>query len=119
MNNAASCRHPVHRSGLNGLDEPETISMHELTFEQVCNRGEANMRVRSHIHTVTGCKRRRSDVVKENKRSDGLSHFRWQDPAYTESAEILGLGRHNQFNSPRLRDTAGFEASRTRWRGAS
>ena len=44
--------------------------MHDLAVEQICNGGEANMRMRAHIEPVAGVEFRRAKMVEKNEWAD-------------------------------------------------
>ncbi|MNI99010.1 hypothetical protein D3C73_1579770 [compost metagenome] len=44
MYDAATGRHPVHRSGLYGLDRADAVAMFDFTVEQISHGGQADVR---------------------------------------------------------------------------
>jgi hypothetical protein len=72
MNDSPARGHPVYRPGFDPLHATEAVPVHDLSFEQVRERGNTNMRVRPDVDTGSWLELCGSDMVEENERSDHL-----------------------------------------------
>ena len=62
--------------------------MHDLAFEEVRHRREADVRMRPHVDALAGGKPCRTHVVEEDDRPDAPSRGRGQQAGDGEAAEI-------------------------------
>src|SRR5258708_2170432 len=69
--------------------------MHDLAFEQVGDRGKADMRVRPHVDAVAGLEHRRPEMVEEDERPDHARAPRRQRPMHLKAAKI-DRARHDE-----------------------
>src|SRR5258708_14831614 len=89
MRNAATGRHPVHIAGLDFLRRAERVAMHLRPFEEVCDRGKTDMRVRPDVYSFPRCKFDWAEIVEEHERSNHAVSGARQYAADVESvAEI-------------------------------
>ena len=91
MGYAAPCRHPVDLLGTDCLLVGQAVAMHDLACEQIGDRGEPNMRMRSNIGAAINATGDvdRPDMVEENEGAHHLAFCERQDPAYLETAAKL------------------------------
>ena len=62
--------------------------MHERAFEQVRHGREPDVRVRPHVDALPRPEVRRSHVIEEDERTDGLQPHRGQHATHGEIAEV-------------------------------
>src|SRR5882757_830939 len=70
MDDAAARRHPIDVARPDRLNAAYAVAVNHLAFEQVGQRGQADMRMRTHVLSLPGTKHRRSEVVEEDERTD-------------------------------------------------
>jgi len=82
--------HPVDFAGADGLLRAHTVAMHDLALVQVAEGGEADMRVRPHVHRARDARREihRPHAVEENERPDHVLADGGQHAPDLEAAEI-------------------------------
>jgi hypothetical protein len=71
MDDAAAGRHPVHIAGTDRLDAAHAVAMHHLAFQQIGQRRQADVRVRTHILALAAAEHRRSKMIEED---EGANH---------------------------------------------
>src|ERR1700743_3178356 len=88
MGNPSAGRHPVALPRAKGLLRANAVPVHDLAVEQIGDRGEAYMGMRSHVHRPWYAPRKlhRSHMIEKNKRPDHPPLRGWQDPANLEPA---------------------------------
>jgi hypothetical protein len=62
--------------------------MQDLALEQISHGRETDVRVRAHVHPLTGRKRDRPEVIEEDERPDALARERGQHAPHLEPAEV-------------------------------
>ena len=92
MHDAAARRHPVDIAWRDALHAAEAVAMQDCAVEQVCHRGEADMRMRAYVEALSRREVDRSEVIEEDERTHRLPRKGRQDAADDESAEIAGVG---------------------------
>jgi len=96
VDDAAASRHPVHRAGLDPLDDAGRIAVHDRALEQVGQRRQADVGVRPHVVVRAGRNVDRPEVVEEDERADGAPVRGRKQPAHHEAAaEVLGERRES------------------------
>jgi len=84
------------------LTSPGTIfcsePMHDRAFEQKRHRGEADMRMRTHVEADAGFERRRAHVIEEDERSDQTRGHCRQHPPHSQTADIAQMRFENCFD---------------------
>ncbi|MNQ99766.1 hypothetical protein D3C85_1155160 [compost metagenome] len=98
MHNSPARGHPVHFARQDGLRMARAVAMDHGSLVQVGDRGQADMRVRTHVYAGTRIELDWPHVVKKDKRSDG-SALRGRDGAPDgKAAQVAGARHHNGFN---------------------
>src|SRR5580658_227379 len=69
MHDAASGAHPIDGAGFDALHRTQAVSMHHRTFEQIRDRGEADMRMRPNVDVHARFDIERPEVVEEYERA--------------------------------------------------
>ena len=69
---------------------PMRIAVLDRAVEQISDGGEVDVRVRPHVHPLTGVEPRRAELVDENERADHCPLARRQGAAHLESAKVVG-----------------------------
>jgi len=96
VDDATAGLHPVHRAGLDALHDAGGVAMHDSTFEQVGERGQADVRMRAHVVVRAGLDRDRAEVVEEHERPDrALRGLRQQAADGEAAAQVTGLRRES------------------------
>ncbi len=82
--------HPIHFAWLDRLLGADTIAMHDFASEQVGDRRQADMRMRTHVDGLrnAGGKIDRAHVIEKDERPDHASRCCRQHAADFKSAEI-------------------------------
>lgn len=93
MHDAASCDHPIDRSGLNGLHRSQAVTVQNLSLEQVRNGREADVRVRAHIQTLAVAKYGWSHLIEKDKRANQAPLGSREGASYDESVTEVARGR--------------------------
>src|SRR4051812_20572159 len=90
MSDPAAGRHPVDLARMNCFLRAHTVAMHDLAFEQVRDRGQPDMRMRTNIRCAgnAGGEARRAYVVEEDKGPHHLVGAIRQDPSDLETTEV-------------------------------
>ena len=78
MHDAAPGRHQVHGSRLDQLAVAQAVAMHDLAFEQVGDRREADVRMRPHVDAAARRKHGRAHVIEKHERPDHAALGRGQ-----------------------------------------
>jgi hypothetical protein len=89
--------HPVHFAGIDHLVCAERIPVLEFTSIQVSDRGQTDVRMRSHVNAFTAYEFCRSRLIEEDKWANHLALWRRQSAAHLKPAEVA-----------RTRDDYGF-----------
>ncbi len=74
------------------------VAMHDAPGEQVSDRGESDMRVRPHVHALSGNELHRAEVVEEDERADHLALAVGQRAAHLEAAKVAGTRHDHEFH---------------------
>src|SRR4051794_10756035 len=91
MHNPPPRRHPVDCPRSDRLHRAETVTVDNLALEQIGDRREIDMRMRSNVDAVPDFKLYRPHLVEENERPDHLTLCGRQSAAHIESiTEIAG-----------------------------
>ena len=96
VGDAASGDHDIDRAGSQGLVHAQRVGMVHLAFEQIGQGGQADMRVRAHIHAIAGREGRRAHFIEEDERPDPAALGRRQDAGDGKSAQILAPPRQDE-----------------------
>ena len=72
---------------------PETVLMLDSAIEEICNRREADMRMRPHIETSACEELTRPHLIEEDERPDHLPLPRGQGAPDLEAADVMGPGQ--------------------------
>src|SRR5260370_41322037 len=70
MDDAAARRHPVYVARVNRLNIAHAVAVNDLAFEQVGQRRQADMRMRTHVLSFSDTKHHRSEMIQEDERTD-------------------------------------------------
>jgi hypothetical protein len=68
VDDAGSCRHPVHVAGHDDLPRPEAVPVHDLAVEEVRHGREPDVRVRPDLDVLSRRDVERPHVVEEHER---------------------------------------------------
>lgn len=98
MNDAPARGHEIHRAGLNGLDIAQAVPMHDFAVEKPCYRGNADVRVRSNVHTFAHGKLHGPHMVRQNIRPNHPAAFGRQGPPNRKTSEVLFVRSDKEFN---------------------
>src|SRR5690606_29536849 len=90
MRDAAPGDHPVQRAGPDDLVGAGAVAVMEVALEKVGDRAEADMRMRPHVHALTGQKLRRPGLIEEDERTDHLAFRCRQGAADLKTAKVAG-----------------------------
>ena len=88
MHDAPPRHHPVDVTRTNELSGAKAVAVHELAGEQVSDRREADVRVRTHVHAATAAERGRAHVIEKDERANRLQAAGRQHAANAETAEV-------------------------------
>src|SRR5688572_15576341 len=90
MRDAASGDHPVDRARLDRLLGADAVAVHDLAFEKVGERGEADVGVRAHVHRARDARREvhRPHAVEEHERADHAALREGQHAPHFEAAKV-------------------------------
>ena len=89
MDDAASGGHAeIDRPRADGLHVAEAVAMDDLAVKQIGDRGEPDVRMRTHIHAVARCHLHGPEMVQEDERPDAAFGAGGQEPAHNEIAKI-------------------------------
>ena len=90
MRDAAAGDHPVHFFGLDRLLHADAVAMHDLAREQIGDRGESDVRMRTHVDGLRkpGREVLRADVIEEDEGPDHVPPRERQHAPDFESPEI-------------------------------
>ena len=91
MDDAAPGRHPVDVAGDDFLHRAEAVAMHDRAFEQIGDRGEADVRMRPHVEADAGLKRGRAHVVEEDERADQARRHGRQHAPHGQTADVAQM----------------------------
>ncbi len=81
--------HEVDFTRLYRLDHAEIVAMQDLAFEQVGDRRQVDMRMRTDVNPVTRCEFSRPGMVEKDKRADHFTLRCGQAAPDGKTAEIL------------------------------
>ncbi len=98
MDDAVAGRHPVDVTRPDHLLAAEAVAVHDLALEQIGDRGQPDMRMRTHIGALPGRHRHRAHVIEEDERADGLSRGGRQQAAHGEIAQVPHMGLEQVFD---------------------
>jgi hypothetical protein len=101
MRDAVSRGHPVHVAGPDVLCAAKTVTMQDLTLEQVGQGGKTNMGMWPHIQSFAGHELARSHLIKEDERADHLPFVCWQGPTHLEASNVVGTGYDDSLDAVR------------------
>ncbi len=96
--------HPVDLAGLDLLVGAHAVAVGHLTLKQIGQGGQADMRVRTHVHIAgkAGIEPRRSHMVEEDEGSHHAPGRVGEDAAHLESAQVLAPLLDHQFDHHHL-----------------
>src|SRR5512147_1552411 len=89
MYDAVTRGHPVYVTRGDPLHAAKAVAVQERALEEIGDRGQSDVRMRSHVDPCAGRKGRGPDVVEENERPDHPDRMSRQQTAYLEAAEIF------------------------------
>ena len=88
MNDPTSRGHPVDFAWDDGLNGTQTIAVYQLTFEQVGDGGQIDVRMRTYVDSAAWQELRRAHVIEEDEGSHRPSRYRRQNSPHFESSDI-------------------------------
>ncbi len=106
VRDAASGRHPVHLAGADDLQRAQAVAVRDLAAEQIAHRGQADVRVRTHVGgaVVLRRQRHRAGVVQEHEGADVTALRERQHAPHLEAmTEVGGAGIDHHFEHRILR----------------
>ncbi len=109
MHDSAPGRHPVDLAGTDRLMRAEAVAVDDLALDQIRHRRQADVRMRTHVESLTGRHRLSAHLVEEGERSNHTARRRGKDATDSEATELTG---------PRIdhvRDRRHSPRPRTRW----
>ena len=98
MDDAATCRHPVHVPRVDRLDAAEAVTVNNLAFEQIGQRGEADMRMGPDVWGRPGAKHHWSKMIKEDKGAYHLALCGRQRATNLEPSQIANRRKDHLFH---------------------
>src|SRR5436309_14682691 len=98
MHDAMSSRHPVHRTWADRHHCAKAVTLDYFAVEQIRDRGEVDVRMRSDIDTLADAELGRPHLVEKDEGSDHLPHSGRQCTANLEASEIAGAGHNHWFD---------------------
>jgi hypothetical protein len=99
MDDASTCRHPVHVTRTDRLEGARAVTVNHLAFEEVGQRGEADVRMRPDIRNFASAERDRPEVVEENEGTHRPALRGWQRaPSLEATAQIPNRWKQNLFH---------------------
>jgi hypothetical protein len=84
--------HPVHVAGSDALCAPQTVTMQDLTLEEIGQGGKTDMGMRPHIQSTADYELARSHPIEEDERAGHLPLAGWQRPAHLKPSNVVGAG---------------------------
>jgi hypothetical protein len=96
MHNAATGDHPVDCARPNRLYGPKTVAMNDLAVEQVGDRGQTNVWVRTHIQAGAGAQYCRPHLIEKNKRPDHAALAAGQGTAHMKAIAKIVYRRNDE-----------------------
>ncbi len=92
VDDTAAGRHPVDVAGPDHLVETEAVAVLDRTVEQIRDRGQADVRMRPHVHADAGRHLRGADVVEEHERPQVAPQDMRQEAGDLEMADVVDAG---------------------------
>ena len=92
MHDAAPSRHPVDVARADDLDVAEIVAVFDRTVEQIRHRGQADMRMRAHVHALPGRQPGGSHVIEEHEWPHTSLTQLGQYAAHAETAQVVDFG---------------------------
>jgi len=120
MGDALPRRHPVHVAGVDLLQAPDRVAVHDTAGVDVGDGGEPDMRVRPHVELLRDQHLPRPEGVEEDERPDHLPLDRRQHPPDREAPEVAGARQDDmldQVGGPRVAEYGIDRGQRTHRRG--
>ena len=107
--------HPVHFAGTNHLVKAEAVPMHDLAREQIRDRRQADVRMRTHVdppRQIRG-ELHRTHVIEEHERADHAALRPRQHAPDLEAAQIAATRFDHQLDRGVRTHEASLARSRT------
>ena len=98
MDDALAGRHPIHIAWRDDLRRAEAVAVHDFALEQVCHRGEPDMRMRPDADAFTKRELRGPHLVPEYERPHHLPPGGGERAADAEAAQIANPGHNHDLN---------------------
>ena len=90
MDDAAAGCHQVDRAGLDHLMRADAVAMLDRAVEQISDRREIDVRMRAHVHALSGRKPRRAELVDEDEGPHHGPLAGRKRAVHLEIAEVVG-----------------------------
>jgi hypothetical protein len=97
MDDAAAGRHQVDRARLNHRMAADAVAVLDRALEQIGDRGEVDVRVRTHVHSPARREPRGPKLVDEDERADHAPWPGWKGSTNLEVAKVVS-SRSNRFH---------------------
>ena len=89
MHDSVSGNHQIHGSCLDRLGNPKTVLMDDQTFEEISDRGYADVRMGPHLNAFSRREICWSHMIEEDERTNHSLCRRRQSASDREIAKIL------------------------------
>src|SRR5690606_10470395 len=96
VHDTAASRHPVHFTGTDHEIGAEAVAVADFALEEPADRGQANVRVRAHVHGLAGLQYDRAEMVEEDEGARAAAFCDGQRATYAEIPDVLFLGDQMQ-----------------------
>jgi len=90
VHDAAPGGHPVHGARVDALHRAQAVAVQEGTLEEVGDRGQPDVRVRTDIGVGLGRQRDRAEVVEEDEGTDRAARRHGQRTTHLQPASQVG-----------------------------
>src|SRR5690348_13448020 len=95
MDDPAAGAHPVDRARLDRLDRSQTVTVEYLALDQIGDRGEPDMGVRTHVEPLPVAQRDRPHLVEEDEWPDHPPLWLRQRASYRETVTQIARRRQD------------------------
>src|SRR5690606_34968616 len=92
--------HPVDLAGMDRLLGADAVPVHDLAFEQVGDRGQPDVRMRTHVDTARQARFElyRAHVVEKDEGTHHAPLHEWQHTPDFKAAEVLAALGDDKFD---------------------
>ncbi len=108
VHDSTARRHQVDRTRGDRLHDAQAVAMNDLTGEKVGDRGQTDMRVRTHGDTLAGREFRRPHMIEKYERTHHATGLGREYPSHCEFAEVRLPRRYPEGDRPLACGAVGF-----------